>query len=210
MPDTTSGARSFLQPLDAHAFAQLFHEAHTTRRWSDKPVPEALLREAYDLAKLAPTSGNCQPMRILFVRSPEAKEKLKPCLSGGNVPQTMAAPVTAIMAVDMEFYEHLPRLYPRDDARSWFAGKPEAIKGGAELNGDLQAGYFILAARGLGLSCGPMGGFDRAKTDAVFFEGTEWGKTWRSRFLCNLGYPGEGGTRPRDPRFSFDEACRIL
>jgi 3-hydroxypropanoate dehydrogenase len=122
----------------------------------------------------------------------------------------MAAPVTAVMALDMEFYEHLPRLYPRDDARAWFAGKPEAIKGGAELNGDLQAGYFILAARGLGLSCGPMGGFDRAKTDAAFFEGTDWGKTWRARFLCNLGYPGEGGTRPRDPRFSFDEACRIL
>ncbi len=208
MPDSI--AQGFLEPLDAHAFAQLFHEAHTTRRWSDRPVPDDLLRRAYDHAKLAPTSGNCQPLRILFIRSAEAKERLKPCLSRGNVEQTMAAPATAIMAVDMEFYEHLPRLYPREDARSWFAGKPEVIKGSAELNGDLQGGYFILAARALGLSCGPMAGFDRAKIDATFFEGTDWGKTWRSRFLCNLGYPGEGGWRPRDPRFNFDEACRIL
>src|SRR4051794_35987474 len=114
MPDT-GGAESFLEPLDARAFAQLFLEAHTTRRWSDRPVPEALLHQAYDLAKLAPTSGNCQPLRILFVRSPKAKEKLKPCLMGSNVPQSMAAPVTAIFALDVEFYEHLPRLYPRDD-----------------------------------------------------------------------------------------------
>jgi 3-hydroxypropanoate dehydrogenase len=201
---------SFLEPLDGRAFAQLFNEAHTTRRWSDRPVPDDLLRQAYDLAKMGPTSGNCQPIRIVFVRSPAAKEKLKPCLSRGNVDQTMAAPATAIMAMDMEFYEHMPRLYPREDARSWWAGKPEAIKYNGELNGDLQAGYFILAARALGLSCGPMGGFDRAKVDQAFFEGTDWGKTWRSRFLCNLGYPGEGGARPRDPRFDFDEACRIL
>jgi 3-hydroxypropanoate dehydrogenase len=209
MPDTTSPL-SFQQPLDARAFAQLFDEAHTTRRWSDRPVPDDLLRRAYDLAKMGPTSGNCQPLRIAFVRSREAKEKLKPCLSRGNVDQTMAAPATAIIAWDSEFIEHMPRLYPREDARSWWAGKPEAIKYNGELNGDLQAGYFILAARALGLSCGPMGGFDRAKTDQAFFEGTDWGKTWRSRFLCNLGYPGEGGTRPRDPRFSFDEACRIV
>ena len=177
MPDSI--AQGFLEPLDAHAFAQLFHEAHTTRRWSDRPVPDDLLRQAYDHAKLAPTSGNCQPLRILFVRSAEAKERLKPCLSRGNVEQTMAAPATAIMSLDMEFYEHMPFLYPREDARSWFAGKPEAIKGSAELNGDLQGGYFILAARALGLSCGPMAGFDRAKIDATFFEGTDWGKTWR-------------------------------
>jgi 3-hydroxypropanoate dehydrogenase len=209
MPDTAR-APNFLEPLDARAFAQLFHEAHTTRRWSDRPVPDELLRQVYDLAKMGPTSGNCQPLRIVFVRSAEAKEKLKPCLSRGNVEQTMAAPATAIMAMDVEFYEHLPRLYLREDARSWFAGKPESIKYNGELNGDLQAGYFILAARALGLSCGPMGGFDRAKADRAFFEGTDWGKTWRSRFLCNLGYPGEGGWRPRDPRFSFDEACKIV
>jgi 3-hydroxypropanoate dehydrogenase len=200
---------TLVEPIDAAALDQLFRAAHTTRRWSDRPVPDALLAAAYDLAKLAPTSGNCQPLRILFVRTEAAKARLQPCLSPSNVEQTMAAPVTAIFALDMEFYEHMPRLYPRDDSRSWFAGRPEAIKGGAELNGDLQAGYFILAARALGLSCGPMSGFDRARTDAAFFSGTSWGKTWKSRFLCNLGYPGADGTRPRDPRFDFGEACRI-
>jgi nitroreductase len=121
----------------------------------------------------------------------------------------MAAPVTAVFAADMEFHEHLPRLYPHGDARSWYAGKPEAIRGGAELNSALQAGYFILAARAMGLACGPMGGFDRAKVDRAFFADTDWGRTWRSQVLCNLGYPAADGTRPRDPRFRFDEACRI-
>jgi len=209
MPDTAAETNDFLEPLGERAFDQLFREAHTTRRWSDRPVPDALLRRAYDLAKMAPTSGNSQPLRILLVRSPEAKARLKPCLSPDNVEQTMAAPVTAIFAMDLEFYEHLPRLYPSEDARSWFAGKPEAIQGNAELGSALQAGYFILAARGLGLACGPMGGFGRHKTDETFFLHTDWGKTWRSRFLCNLGYPGPDGIRPRDPRFSFDEACRI-
>ncbi len=212
-PDSMSKAPApdlrFHEPLDARALAQLFHEAHTTRRWSDRPVPDDLLKRAYDLAKMAPTSGNSQPLRILFVRSPEAKARLKPCLSPSNVEQTMAAPVTAIFAMDLEFYEHLPFLYPTEDARSWFAGKPEAIQGNAELGSALQAGYFILAARSLGLACGPMGGFGRHKTDETFFLGTEWGKTWRSRFLCNIGYPGAGGYRARDPRFAFDQACRI-
>ena len=199
----------FFEPLDAHALDQIFREAHTTRRWADRPVSDAILAQAYDLAKMAPTSGNSQPLRILFVRSPEAKARLKPCLSPSNVEQTMAAPVTAIFAMDMEFYEHLPRLYPTEDARAWFVGKPEAIQGNAELGSALQAGYFIIAARALGLACGPMGGFGRHKTDETFFLGTAWGKTWRSRFLCNIGYPGEGGARPRDPRFAFSEACRV-
>jgi 3-hydroxypropanoate dehydrogenase len=121
----------------------------------------------------------------------------------------MAAPVTAIFAIDMEFYEHMAFLFPRENARLWFAGKPEAIRGGAELNGALQAGYFILAARALGLGCGPMGGFDRTKTDQAFFAATDWGRNWRSQFLCNLGYPAPGGARPRDPRFAFAQACRI-
>jgi len=204
------GGVDFTQPLDARALDQLFREAHTQRRWADRPVPDDVLRQAYDLAKMAPTSGNSQPLRVLFVRSAEAKAKLKPCLSPGNVEQTMAAPVTAIFAMDMEFYEHLPRLYPTEDARSWFAGKPEAIKGNAELGSALQAGYFILAARALGLGCGPMGGFGREKTNETFFAHTDWGKTWHARFLCNIGYPGPGGGRPRDPRFAFDEACRIV
>jgi 3-hydroxypropanoate dehydrogenase len=209
VPEASSDPRLFLEPLAAGALDQLFREAHTQRRWQDRPVADALLRAAYDLAKMAPTSGNCQPMRMFFVRGPEAKAKLKPCLSAGNLAATMAAPVTAIVAIDMEFYQHMPRLYPAEDARAWFAGKPETIKAAAELNGTLQAGYFILAARALGLGCGPMGGFDRGKTDAAFFEATGWGKTWRSRLLCNLGYPAADGSRPRDPRFDFSEACRV-
>ncbi|HEY4165033.1 MAG TPA: malonic semialdehyde reductase [Dongiaceae bacterium] len=196
-------------PVDRQALEQIFLEAHTTRRWAERGVPDDLLARCYDLAKMAPTSANCQPLRILFVRSADAKERLKPALSPGNVTQTMAAPVTAVFAADMEFHEHLPRLYPGADARSWYAGKPEAIRGGAELNAALQVGYFILAARALGLSCGPMGGFDRAKVDQAFFAEAGWGRTWRSQVLCNLGYPGPDGTRPRDPRFRFDEACRI-
>jgi 3-hydroxypropanoate dehydrogenase len=196
--------------IDDAALAQLFWDAHTTRRWADRPVPDDLLAQCYDLAKMAPTSGNCQPLRILFVRSPEAKERLKPALSPGNVTQTMSAPVTAVLAADMEFYEHLPRLYPGADARSWYAGKPEAIRAGALLNSALQAGYFILAARSLGLSCGPMSGFDKAVLDQAFFADTDWGRSWRSQVLCNLGYPGPDGTRPRDPRFRFDEACRVV
>ena len=209
MADSATTEDRYQEPLTRHALGQLFLEAHTTRKWADRPVSDALLAQAYDLAKMAPTSGNSQPLRILFVRSPEAKACLKPCLSPDNVAQTMAAPVTAIFAADMEFYEHLPRLYPTEDARSWFAGKPEAIKGNAELGSALQAGYFILAARALGLACGPMGGFGREKTDQVFFAETDWGRTWHSRFLCNLGYPAPGGVRPRDPRFDFGEACRI-
>jgi 3-hydroxypropanoate dehydrogenase len=208
MPDSPAPAE--LPPVDRRALEQIFLEAHTTRRWTDRTVPEAILAQCYDLAKMAPTSANCQPLRVLFVRSAAAKERLKPALSPGNVAQTLAAPVTAIFAADMEFHEHLPRLYPGADARSWYAGKPDAIRGGAELNTALQAGYFILAARALGLSCGPMGGFDRALADEAFFKDTDWGGTWRAQLLCNLGYPAADGTRPRDPRFRFDEACRIL
>jgi 3-hydroxypropanoate dehydrogenase len=211
-PESSAGTPAgidFTQPLDRRALDQLFREAHTQRRWAERAVPDDLLRQAYDLAKIAPTSGNSQPLRILFVRSAEAKVKLKPCLSPGNIEQTMAAPVTAIFAMDMEFHEHLPRLYPTEDARSWFAGKPEAIKGNAELGSALQAGYFILAARALGLGLGPMGGFSREKVNETFFAHTDWGRTWHARFLCNIGYPGKDGARSRDPRFTFDEACRI-
>jgi 3-hydroxypropanoate dehydrogenase len=193
------------EPLDQAVLDQLFLEAHTQRLWLDRPLSDDVLRKAYDLARMAPTSGNCQPLRIHFVRSPAAKEKLRACLSEGNVKQTMAAPATAIFAADFEFYEFLPRLYPQADARSWYAGNETAIRDGAQLNATLQAGYFILAARSLGLDCGPMGGFDRAKTDAAFFAGT----SWKSLFICNLGYGDPAGYRPRNPRLDFSEACKI-
>jgi 3-hydroxypropanoate dehydrogenase len=193
------------QVLPQAALDQLFLEAHTQRRWLDRPVPDSLLQQIYSLARIAPTSANCQPLRIQFVRSPAGKEKLRPCLSANNVPQTMAAPVTAIFAADFEFYEHLPKLYPQADAKSWFTGSEAAIRGTAELNAALQAGYAIMAARSLGLDCGPMGGFDKSKADAAFFVGSPW----KSMFLCNLGYGDPAGYRPRNPRLDFAEACRI-
>jgi 3-hydroxypropanoate dehydrogenase len=191
--------------LDAAALDLLFLEAHTQRRWIDRDVPESLLRQVYELARMAPTSANCQPLRVQFVRGAEAKEKLKPALSEGNVQQTMSAPVTAIFAADHAFYEFLPKLYPQADARSWFTGSETAARETAQMNATLQAGYFILAARGLGLDCGPMGGFDRAKVNAAFFAGSPW----KALFLCNIGYGDPTGYRPRNPRLDFSEACRI-
>ncbi|HVI87056.1 MAG TPA: malonic semialdehyde reductase [Dongiaceae bacterium] len=202
MPDIADHRGRKLEQL---ALDQLFLEAHTQRRWQDRPLSDAILKAAYDLARMAPTSANCQPLRVHFVCSAAAKEKLRPCLSKSNVDQTMTAPVTAIFAADVGFYEFLPKLYPQADAKSWFTGSEAAIRGTAEMNAALQAGYFILAARSLGLDCGPMGGFDKAKTDAAFFAGS----TWKSLFLCNLGYGDPTGHRPRNPRLDFTEACRI-
>jgi len=140
----------FLEPLDAHSLDQLFREAHTTRRWADRPVPDAILAQAYDLAKMAPTSGNSQPLRILFVRSPEAKARLKPCLSPSNVEQTMAAPVTAIFAMDLEFYEHLPRLYPTEDARSWFRRQARGDPGQCRARQRAAGGILYPGRAGIG------------------------------------------------------------
>lgn len=183
----------------------IFRDARTLRRWASRPVPDEILREAYDLMKLAPTSANCSPARIVFVRSPEAKARLKPALSAGNLEQTMAAPVTAIFAYDLQFYDHLPRLFPQADARSWFAGNAKTAETTALRNGSLQAAYFMLAARALGLDCGPMSGFDNAKVDAAFFPD---GRV-RSNFLCNLGYGDRTGLPPRNPRLTFEETCTI-
>ncbi len=191
--------------LDAAGLDLLFLEARTHNAWRDEPVSDDLLRQVYELARMPPTSGNCSPMRVVFVRSPEAKEKLSPALSSGNRAKTMAAPATAIVAHDMAFYERLGHLYPQSDARSWFASSPAIAETTAMRNGSLQGAYLILAARALGLDCGPMSGFDNAKVDAAFFEGT----SWRSNFLVNLGYGDPAGVRPRNPRLSFDEACRI-
>jgi 3-hydroxypropanoate dehydrogenase len=191
--------------VDGTALSILFHDARTHSAWQDRPVSEDVLRAAWDLAKMGPTSANCSPARIVFVVSREAKEKLKPALSEGNVAKTMAAPATAIFGYDLAFYERLPELFPHTDARSWFAGKDKLIETTAFRNGTLQSGYFILAARALGLDCGPMSGFENAKVDEAFFVGT----TIRSNFLCNIGYGDASKLRPRNKRLSFDEACRI-
>jgi 3-hydroxypropanoate dehydrogenase len=191
--------------LDASALAALFTDARTHNAWQTKEVPDSTLRELVELMRWAPTSANMSPARIVFVKSPEAKAKLKPLLMEGNVEKTMAAPATAIIGHDLKFYDHLPKLFPHADARSWFAGNEEFIKVSAFRNGSLQAGYLILAARALGLDCGPMSGFDNAGVDAAFFPGTDI----KSNILVNLGYGDSSGLYPRSPRFSFDEIARI-
>jgi 3-hydroxypropanoate dehydrogenase len=193
-------------PLDDTALRQLFLDARTHNKWQDKDVPDALLHQVIDAAKMGPTSGNCSPARFVFVKSAEAKERLKPHLSDGNRDKTMQAPVCAIIGYDLEFYEHMPKLFPHTDARSWFAGKPEKIRETAFRNGTLQGAYFILAARSHGLDCGPMSGFDNAGVDEAFFAGT----SVKSNFLCNIGYGDVSGVRPRSPRFSFTEMARIV
>ena len=185
----------------------LFRDARTHNAWLDKEVSDVLLEAIYDLAKIGPTSANCSPMRLIYVRSAEAKERLKPALDEGNVEKTMAAPATAIIGYDLAFYEHLPRIFPHaPDARSWFAGKPAHIETTAFRNGSLQGAYFILAARSLGLDCGPMSGFDNEAVDRAFFPGG----TVKSNFLCNLGYGDPSVLFPRSPRLEFDEACQVL
>ncbi|MFM1805630.1 MAG: hypothetical protein RL136_2509 [Planctomycetota bacterium] len=182
---------------------QLFIQARTQNGWLDKPVPDEVLRELHELAKWGPTAANTCPLRVVFVRSAEGKERLLPCMAPGNMEKTKAAPVTAILGMDMEFYEKLPRLFPHADARSWFAGNPAAIEENAFRNSSLQAAYFMLAARSLGLDCGPMGGFDKDKINAAFFAGT----THRVNFLCNLGYGDAEKLYPRSPRLAFEDAC---
>jgi 3-hydroxypropanoate dehydrogenase len=185
---------------------RLFLAARTHNAWLDRPIEDALLRRVYETARMGPTSANTQPLRIVFVKSAEAKERLKPSLSPGNVDKTMAAPATAIIAYDLEFYEKLPKLFPGRDMKSAFAGMPaEKRERAAFQNSSIQGGYVILAARALGLDCGPMGGFDSAKVDAAFFPDGKW----KSNFLINLGYGDPSKLFPRNPRLDFDEACRI-
>ena len=194
-----------MNAIDDSSLKQIFLDARTHVKWLDRQVPDALLKQAYEIARMGPTSANCQPMRILFVRGPEAKAKLRPALSTGNRDKTMAAPATAIFAMDMEFYEKLPRLFHDPEARGWFAGKPAAIADTAMRNATLQAAYFILAARAIGLDCGPMSGFNRSMVDEIFFAGT----ALKSNFLCNLGYGDKSALHPRNPRLAFEEACNI-
>lgn len=198
-------------PLPQSALDQLFLEARTYSAnpdpWQDRGVDDALLEQVWNLARMGPTTSNTQPGRIVFVKSQAGKAKLEPALDPGNRPKTLAAPVTAIVAYDVGFYRNLPRLFPHaPDSRSWFEGKPDAVLERIALrNGSLQGAYLILAARALGLDCGPMSGFDNAKVDAAFFAGTDY----RSNFLVNLGYGRRETLYPRGPRLSFDEACRI-
>lgn len=192
--------------LSEGVLEQIFTKARTHSAWLPQPVNEALLAQIYDLMKWGPTSANSSPARILFIKSKEAKEKLLTCMAPGNVEKTRTAPITAIIAYDLEFYEKLPRLFPHADARSWFAGNQPFIESTAFRNGSLQGAYFIIAARSLGLDCGPMSGFDNAKVDAAFFQGT----SWKSNFVCNIGYGDSSKLYPRAPRLDFNEACKIL
>jgi len=192
--------------LSEAALDQLFRTARTYNAFQPRPVEDELLRRVYELAKFGPTSANSSPMRVVFVKSQAAKAKLSPFLSEGNRAKTMAAPVTAIIANDHAFYEKLPQLFPHADARSWFVGNQTLIDTTAFRNATLQGAYLIIAARAMGLDCGPMSGFDNAGVDGAFFAGT----TVRSNFLINIGY-GDASRDlfPRSPRLSFDEACSI-
>jgi 3-hydroxypropanoate dehydrogenase len=185
---------------------QLFRDARTYNAWQDRDVPDSLLHELIDLAKLGPTSANCSPARFLFVKSRAAKEKLKPHLSEGNREKTMKAPVCAIIGYDLDFYEHLPYLFPHTDAKSWFEGKPTKIEQTAFRNGTMQGAYLIMAARALGLDCGPMSGFDNEAVDKEFFADTNV----KSNFLCNLGFGDGADLKPRAPRFRFDQIALIV
>jgi len=195
--------------IDDPALDALFRDARTANGFTDAPVTDAQLRQLYDLLKMAPTSANCQPARFVFLRSAQAKERLRPALSAGNLEKTMSAPATAIIAYDTQFHEHLPKLFPHNPAaKSWFDGddKRAARETAAFRNGTLQGGYFILAARAVGLDCGPMSGFDNVKVDAEFFPDGRF----RSNFLCNLGVGDPSKLFARSPRFGFDEVCQVL
>ena len=191
--------------LAPDALDALFRTARTQNKWLDRSVPDTLLREIYDLAKMGPTSANCSPARFVFVRTPEGKEKLRPALSSGNLDKTMKAPVTVIVAEDALFYDHLPKLFPHADARSWFTSSAEMANETAFRNSSLQGAYLILAARTLGLDAGPMSGFKRDLVDAAFFAGA----SHRSNFLVNLGYGDPSGVFARLPRLAFEEACTL-
>jgi 3-hydroxypropanoate dehydrogenase len=193
-------------PLGGAALAQLFTDARTHNAFLDRPVPEALLREALNLAKMGPTAANQQPLRVVFLRSSAAKERLRAAMAAGNVEKTMAAPVVAIAGYDIEFYEHLPYLTPQRDFKSVFAANPELAARSAAQSGTLQVGYFIVALRALGLDAGPMGGFDAAKVEAEFFPE---GKI-KANVIINIGYGDDHKLFPRNPRLTFDQMATVV
>ncbi len=192
--------------ISSNALDQLFRGARTYSSWLPKRIPAETLHEVYDLARMGPTSANSTPARFVFLESAAAKARLLPALAPGNVEKTKAAPVTLIVAWDTEFYEKLPRLFPHADMRSYFVGNQPLIDETALRNSSLQGGYFILAARSLGLDCGPMSGFDAVKVNAEFFPDGKW----KVNFLCNLGYGDRSKLYPRNRRLEFDEACSVL
>jgi|SRR5271165_2877907 len=195
-----------LSRISEGALDQLFRQARTHSVWLPKRVPAETLHEVYEVARMGPTSANSSPARFVFLESAAAKTRLLPALAPQNVEKTKAAPVTAIVAWDTEFYEKLPKLFPHADMRSYFVDKQALIDETAFRNSSLQGGYFILAARALGLDCGPMSGFDAGKVEAEFFPDGKW----KANFLCNLGYGDRSKLFPRNPRLEFDEACRVL
>jgi 3-hydroxypropanoate dehydrogenase len=190
--------------MENQLLAAVFSEARTFSHWRPQPVSEDLVEGAFALAALGPTSANCQPMRLVLVRSAGAKERLLPCVSAGNYEKVRSAPITAIIAYDRQFYELLPRVYPHTDARGWFTSDPALAEETGFRNSSLQGAYFILALRAQGLDCGPMSGFDAAKVDAAFFPDGRC----RTNFLLNIGYGDRDRLRPRLPRLGFDEAAR--
>lgn len=193
--------------LDDKSLDIIFREARTHNAWADKQVSDDTLKALYDLMKWGPTSANCSPARIIFVKSKEAKEKLATVLSEGNLKKSMQAPVTAVIGYDVEFYERLPELFPHaPEAKTWFNWSKEWAEQTAFRNGSLQGAYFMIAARSLGLDCGPMSGFDMKKADELYFAGT----TVKVNFLCNLGYGDPAGLFGRSPRLPFDDACKIV
>ena len=192
--------------LDQAVFEQLFIDARSQNAWQDRDVPDETLRKLFNTVKMGPTSANCSPARYIFVRSAEAKERLKPHLSSGNTDKVMTAPVCVIIGYDLEFYEHLPRLFPHTDAKSWFTSSEELANQTAFRNGTLQGAYLIMAARALGLDCGPMSGFDLDGVDKEFFAGTRI----KSNFLVSLGYGDSSALFDRSPRFDFDDIASII
>lgn len=185
---------------------QIFDHARTHNAFTDQPVPEASLRQLYEMMKWGPTSANCSPARLIFINSPEAKSKLLECMGSGNVDKTRSAPVTAIVGMDMQFFDKLPQLFPHADAKAWFVGNQPMIDATAFRNSSLQGAYLMVAARALGLDCGPMSGFDAAKVDTAFWAGTPV----KTNFICNLGHGVPAALFARSPRLSFEEACQIL
>jgi 3-hydroxypropanoate dehydrogenase len=192
--------------LSEPSLDQLFRDARTHSFWQPRPVALETLKEIYDLARMGPTSANTSPARFVFVTTDQAKARLLPAMAPGNLDKTRAAPVVVLIAHDVEFYEHLPKLFPQVDARSWFVGNQPLIDVTALRNSSLQGAYFMLAARALGLDCGPMSGFDPGKVDGAFFPDGKWSVN----FICNLGYGDPGKLFPRNPRLAFDEACRVV
>jgi len=205
-PETLSEKPTDNKPIGDHALDQILREARTYNDFSEEPVSDAMIKALYELTKWGATSANSSPARFVFITSKEAKERLAPHLTDQNRAKTMKCPLNVIIAHDMEFYEKLPQLFPHTDAKSWFEGDAAKIEETAFRNGTLQGAYLMIAARALGLDCGPMSGFDKAGVDEEFFKGTPLKSNW----LCNIGYGTTKNLFPRSPRLAFDEACEIL